>query len=138
MSISPRSRRIWPLFLALGLLVALVVAWTGAWFYFAAQAKAEFATWRERERQAGRQQDCRSFSVSGYPFQIGMHCEDASFEGEGSPVLKLTLPFVSTGVQVYDPNLLISDLKSPLNISERSGQNEYIVDWQVGRARMRG
>jgi len=138
MSISPRSRRSWPLFLALGLVVALVAAWTGLWFYLSAQAKAEFATWRERERQAGRQQDCTSFSVSGYPLQIEMHCTDASFEVEGSPVLKLTLPSVSAGVQVYDPSLLISDLKSPLNISERSGQNAYVVDWQLGQARVRG
>ena len=65
MSISPRSRRSWPLFLALGLVVALVAAWTGLWFYLAAQAKAEFATWRERERQAGRQQDCTSFPSAG-------------------------------------------------------------------------
>ena len=132
-----RSRR-WPLFLVLGLVVALAVAWTGFWFYAAAQAKTEIASWRERERQAGRRQDCASLSVGGYPFRIEVRCADGSFELRGTPTLRLDLPSVLAVVQVYDPRLLIGEFKGPLNVSQQRGRNEFILDWDVGRASVRG
>ena len=132
-----RSRR-WPLFLVLGLVVALAVAWTGFWFYAAAQAKTEIASWRERERQAGRRQDCASLSVGGYPFRIEVRCADGNFELQGTPTLRLDLSSVLAVVQVYDPRLLIGEFKGPLNVSQQSGRNEFILDWDVGRASVRG
>jgi hypothetical protein len=134
---SPR-RRLWPLLLVFGLVVALFVAWTGLWFYAAARAKAEIAAWREHEHQAGRQQDCASLSVGGFPFRIEVRCTGADFELEGSPTVKLDLPSVLAMVQIYDPRLLISELTGPLRISERRGQADYVVDWSVGRASVRG
>jgi hypothetical protein len=134
---APR-RRFWPLFLVFGLVVALVVAWTGLWFYVAAQAKAEMATWRERERQAGRQQDCASLSVSGYPFRIEMRCAGAGFELKGTPAIRLDLPSVLAMVQIYDPKLLIIEFTGPLNVSQRRGQTDYVVNWNVGQASVRG
>jgi hypothetical protein len=131
-------RRSWPLFLVFGLVVALVVAWTGLWFYVAAQVKAEIATWRESERQAGRQQDCASLAVGGYPFRIEVRCAGAGFELEGTPAIKLDLPSVLAMVQIYDPKRLISELTGPLNISERRGQTDYVVNWNVGRASVHG
>jgi hypothetical protein len=135
---APPRRRLWPLFLIFGLVVALLIAWTGLWFHAAAQAKAEIAAWRERERQAGRQQDCASFAVGGFPFRIEVRCAGAGFELEGAPTTKLDLPAVLAMVQIYDPRLLISELTGPLNISERRGQTDYVVNWNVGRASVRG
>jgi hypothetical protein len=131
-------RRFWPLFLVFGLVVALVVAWTGLWFYAAAQTKTEIATWRERESQAGRQQDCKSLSVGGFPFRIEVRCAGASFELEAAPAVELDLPSVLAMVQIYDPKLLISELTGPLNVSQRRGQTDYVVNWKVGQASVRG
>src|SRR3989442_671826 len=66
--IAPRRR--WPLVLAFGFVAMLAVTWTGLWFYAAGRAKAEATAWREREQQAGRQQDCASQSVGGYPSEV--------------------------------------------------------------------
>jgi hypothetical protein len=104
-----RRRRFWPLLLASGLVVALAVAWTGLWFYAAAQAKAEIAAWFERERQTGRQQDCAALSVGGYPFRIEVRCAGASFELQEMPGYRLNLPSVLGMVQIYDPKLMISE-----------------------------
>jgi hypothetical protein len=41
-------------------------------------------------------------------------------------------------VQIYDPKLLISEFTAPLNISERGGQTSYVLNWNVGRASVRG
>ncbi len=133
----PRSRR-WPVFVVVGLVVVLAVAWTGFWFYAAAQAKTEFANWRERERQAGRRQDCASLSVAGYPFRIEVRCANGNFELEGTPTLRLEVPSALAMVQVYDPRLLISEFSGPVNVSQQNGGSEYILNWDVARASVRG
>ena len=96
-------RRFWPLLLVCGLALALVAAWTALWFYAAGQAKAEMAAWRERERQAGRQQDCASLSVGGYPMGIEVRCVGAGFEIEGTPSYRLDLPSVLATVRAHGP-----------------------------------
>jgi hypothetical protein len=108
------------------------------WFYAAGQAKAEMAAWRERERQAGRQQDCASLSVGGYPMGIEVRCVGAGFEIEGTPSYRLDLPSVLATVQVYDRKLLTSELTGPLKISAQRGDSDYLLDWNVGRVTMRG
>ena len=131
-------RRRWPLFLPFALVVMLGIAWTGLWFYAAGRAEAEIAAWRERERQAGRLQDCASQSVGGYPFRIEVRCGGATFELEGTPTLQLKLPFVLAAVQVYDPTLLIGEFTGPLEISEPGRPPTTIVNWSLGQASVRG
>src|SRR5262249_59918899 len=123
------ARRRWPLFLPVALMVVLAAAWTGLWFYAAARAEAEIALWRERERQAGRPQDCASQSIGGYPFRIEVRCSGASFELKGMPTLQLKVPLVLVAVQVYDPKLVIGEFTGPLEISEPGRPPAGIVDW---------
>src|SRR5262245_62584298 len=113
-----RRRRRWPLFLPFVLVVVLAAGWTGAWFYAAARAEAEIAAWRERERQAGRTQQCASQSIGGYPFRIEVRCSGAMFELKGMPTLQLKLPLALVAVQVYDPKLVIGEFTGPLEIAE--------------------
>src|SRR5207253_9309171 len=86
------SRRRWLLFLPFVLVVVLGIGWTGLWFHAAGRAETEIAAWRERERQAGRQQDCATQTLGGYPFRIEVHCGGALFELKGAPTLQLKLP----------------------------------------------
>ncbi|MBV8420304.1 MAG: DUF2125 domain-containing protein [Hyphomicrobiales bacterium] len=131
-------RRRWPLFLPFALMVLLAAAWTAVWFYAAARAEAEIAVWRERERQAGRAQDCASQSIGGYPFRIEVRCGGASFELKGTPTLQLKLPLAVVAVQVYDPKLLIGEFTGPLEISEPGGPAAGIVNWTSAQASVRG
>jgi hypothetical protein len=131
-------RRRWLLFLPSALMVLLAAAWTGLWFYAAGRAEAEMAAWRERERQAGRTQDCASQSIGGYPFRIEVRCSGASFELKGTPTLQLKLPVALVAVQVYDPKLLIGEFTGPLEISEPGRPPAAMVDWNLGQASVRG
>jgi hypothetical protein len=133
-----RRPRRWPLFLPFALVLVLAAGWTGVWFYAAARAETEVTAWRERERQAGRQQQCASQSIAGYPFRIEVRCNGAAFELKGSPTLLLKLPFVLAAVQVYDPSLLISEFSGPLEISEPGRAPGAIVTWSLGQASVRG
>jgi hypothetical protein len=131
-------RRHWLLFLPFALVVLLAAAWTGVWFYAAARAEAEIALWRERERQAGRAQDCASHSIGGYPFRIEVRCVGASFELRGTPTLQLKLPLAVVAVPVYDPKLLIGEFTGPLEISGPGGPPAGIVNWTSAQASVRG
>jgi hypothetical protein len=131
-------RRRWLLFLPFALMVLLAAAWTGVWFYADTRAEAEIALWRERERQAGRAQDCASQSIGGYPFRIQVRCGGASFELKGTPTLQLKLPLAVVAVQVYDPKLLIGEFTGPLEISEPGRPPAGIVSWTLAQASVRG
>ena len=133
----PRRRR-WPLFLPFAIVVLLAVAWTGLWFYAAARTETEIAAWRAREWQAGRFQDCASQTIGGYPFRIEVRCGAATFELKGAPTLRLTLPSVLVAAQIYDPTLLISEFTGPLDISEPDRPPQYIANWNLGQASVRG
>ena len=130
-----RRRRLWPLFIPFGLVVLLAVAWTALWFYAAGRAETEIAAWRASERQAGRQQDCASQSIEGYPFRIEVRCGGAGFELKGTPTLQLKLPRVLAAVQVYDPKLLISEFTGPLEIAEpgRAARRHRQLDSRPGQ-----
>ena len=80
------------MFVPLGLVVLLAIAWTALWFYASGRAETEIAAWRAAERQAGRLQNCASQSIAGYPFRIEVRCGGASFELKGTPTLQLKLP----------------------------------------------
>jgi hypothetical protein len=132
-----RSRR-WLLLVPIALVLALAAAWTGLWFYAAGRAETEIVAWREREAKAGRQQQCASESIGGYPFRIEVRCNDAAFELRGSPTITFKLPFVLVAVQVYDPGLLISEFRGPVAFSEPAGPPSFVADWTLGRASVRG
>lgn len=132
------GRRRWPLFLPFAIVVLLAVAWTGLWFYAAARTETEIAAWRAREWQAGRSQDCASQSIGGYPFRIEVRCGAATFELKGAPTLRLALPSVLVAAQIYDPTLLISEFAGPLRISEPDRPPQYIANWNLGQASVRG
>jgi hypothetical protein len=133
-----RRRRLWPLFIPFGLVVLLAVAWSALWFYAAGRAETEIFAWRASERQAGRQQDCASQSIEGYPFRIEVRCGGAGFELRGTPTLQLKLPRVLAAVQVYDPKLLISEFTGPLEVAEPGRAPAAIVNWTLGQASVRG
>ena len=67
-------RRLWPLLLPFGVLVILAAGWSGLWFSAAERAKAEVASWRQHEHDAGRHQACASQSFGGYPFRVELRC----------------------------------------------------------------
>ena len=131
-------RRRWPLFLPFALVVLLAAGWTAVWFYAAARAEQEIASFREREFKAGRLQDCASQSIGGYPFRIEVRCGAATFTFNGTPTVELKLPSVLAAVQVYDPGLLIAEFSGPLNVSEPGRAPAYVVNWSLGQASARG
>src|SRR6476620_6691092 len=136
---APRpSRRLWPVFVPVVLVVLLAAGWTALWVYAAGRAETELAAWRASERQAGRLQDCASQSIGGYPFRIEVRCGGASFELKGKPTLQLKLPLLLAAVQVSAPELLISEFTGTLAVAEPGRPPAAILNWTLGQASVRG
>src|SRR5260370_4002386 len=114
-------RRRWLLFLPFALVVLLAAAWTGVWFYAAARAEAEIAVWRERERQAGRAQDCASHSIGGFSFRIEVRFGGGAFSAQGTPPPPPHPPPPLVAPPVPDPQLLLAGGFRPPPNSPTSG-----------------
>jgi hypothetical protein len=136
--LAPR-RRLWPVFLPLGIVVALALLWSGLWFLATGATETTIAGWREREAKVGRIYACEKQTIGGFPFRIEVRCADPAVElrRENPPVaLKATdLVVVS---QVYQPTLLITEFTGPMTIAEPGQPPSHIANWTLGQSSVRG
>ena len=138
---TPR-RRLWPVFIVPGLVLAAAVAWSGFWFYAASHVDEKFDEWRAREAKSGRAYDCASRSVAGFPFRMEVNCT--------SPVVTLTsqtadqvqliarLKDILVVAQVYDPTKIIAEFTGPASIAGRDEAPSFAANWTTGRASAAG
>ena len=78
MSLAPRRRPLWRLFIVPALLLIAAAAWSAFWFYAASQVDASADAWRAQEAKSGRIYDCAKRSVAGFPFRLEVRCDGAS------------------------------------------------------------
>lgn len=132
-------RRRWPVFLPLALVVALGLAWSGFWYFAAAQAETTLTAWREREAKAGRIHSCASQSIGGYPFRIEVRCTDPATELRGNgEAVALRAKDLLAAVQVYDPTLVISEFTGPMSIAAAGQPVSYEANWTLAQSSVRG
>lgn len=138
-ALTPRRRRLWPVFIVPAVVVLAALGWTGFWFYAAGQAETLIDGWRAREARAGRQFDCGNRSVGGYPFRIEVRCGDARAAFDGiDPPMTLRLGEMLVIGQIYDPKLLIAEFTSPMTMAERGQPPSLIAQWKLAQASVRG
>jgi hypothetical protein len=146
MTLAPRRRPLWRLFIMPVLLVIAALAWSAFWFYAASQVDAKADAWRAQEAKSGRVYDCAHRSVAGFPFRLEVRCDGASVAlrsqsagqvaAQSSVTAKLSEILVVA--QVYDPKLLIAEFTAPATISDRAGQPSMVVNWSKGRSSVVG
>ena len=130
MTLAPRRRPLWRLFIMPVLLVIAAMAWSAFWFYAASQVDAKADAWRAQEAKSGRVYDCGKRSVAGFPFRLEVRCSDASVAllsqtaGQAAAQTPITarLGEILVVAQVYDPKLLIAEFTAPATIVDRGRQ----------------
>jgi hypothetical protein len=106
------SRRI----LFLGVFAALLVAgYSGVWFYLADRLETTSRAVIASLNHNGVKAECTNSSARGYPFRIGIFCEQVSFEDANNGIMASAGNFRSAG-QIYDPMRLIAELDGPARI----------------------
>src|SRR6516225_767863 len=119
MTLAPRRRPLWPVFIVPGLVLIAAIAWSGFWFYAASQVDVMADAWRAREAKSGRVYDCARRSVAGFPFRLEIRCEGASVSlvrqtaGQQRAPITAKLGEILAVAQVYDPKLVIAEFTAP-------------------------
>jgi hypothetical protein len=142
MTLAPRRRPLWRLFIMPVLLVIAAAAWSGFWFYAASQVDEKADAWRAQEAKSGRVYDCARRSVAGFPFRLEVRCDGASVvlqSQAAAPTQPVTarLGQILVVAQVYDPKLVIAEFTAPARISDRSGAS-MLVNWRTARSSVVG
>src|SRR5882757_8601258 len=143
MTIAPRRRPLWRLFIMPVLLLIAAAAWSAFWFFAASQVDVAADAWRAQEAKSGRIYDCAKRSVAGFPFRLEVRCDGASVSlvsqtaGAGAPVTA-KLGEILVVAQVYDPKLLIAEFTAPATVSERGLAPSMTVNWSKARSSVTG
>jgi hypothetical protein len=145
MTLAPRRRPLWRLFIMPVLLVIAALAWSAFWFYAASQVDAKADAWRAQEAKSGRVYDCAKRSVAGFPFRLEVRCSGASVElrsqtadqAAAQTPVTARLGEILVVAQVYDPKLLIAEFTAPAVIVDR-GQQSMLVNWSKARSSVVG
>src|SRR5450432_498036 len=142
MTLAPRRRPLWRLFIMPVLLLVAAIAWSGFWFFSASQVDVRAAAWRAQEAKSGRVYDCAKRSVAGFPFRLEVRCDGASVSltSQTANQMPVTaqLGEILVVAQVYDPKLLIAEFTAPATISDRGQQPTMIVNWSKARSSVFG
>ena len=142
MTLAPRRRPLWRLFIMPVLVLVAAAAWSGFWFYAASQVDDKADAWRAQEAKSGRVYDCSRRSVAGFPFRLEVRCDGVSVvlqSQAAAPTQPVTakLGQILVVAQVYDPKLVIAEFTAPAQISNRSGAS-MLVNWRTARASVVG
>jgi hypothetical protein len=146
MTIAPRRRPLWRLFIMPILLLIAAAAWSAFWFFAASQVDVRADAWRAQEAKSGRVYDCAKRSVAGFPFRLEVRCDGASVTllsqtaaqaATRSPITA-QLGEILVVAQVYDPKLLIAEFTAPATISDRGRQTSMIVNWSKAHSSVVG
>src|SRR4030088_908127 len=146
MTIAPRRRPLWRLFIMPILLLIAAAAWSAFWFFAASEVEVRADAWRAQEAKSGRVYDCARRSVAGFPFRLEVRCNGASVSlqsqtaGQTATQAPITaeLGEILVVAQVYDPKLLIAEFTAPATISDRGQQPSMVVNWSKARSSVVG
>ena len=146
MTLAPRRRPLWRLFIMPVLVLIAAAAWSAFWFYAASEVEVAADAWRAQEAKSGRVYDCASRSVAGFPFRLEVRCAGASVllvsqtAGQAATRTPITaqLGEILVVAQVYDPKLLIAEFTAPATIADRGQQPSMIVNWSKARSSVLG
>src|SRR6195952_2845560 len=142
-TLAPRRRSLWRLFIMPVLLLVAAIAWSAFWFYAASKVDETADAWRAREAKSGRVYECAKRSLAGFPFRFEARCSGASVAlgsqtaGASRAPITAKLSEILVVAQVYDPKLLIAEFTAPATISGPD-RLSLMVNWSAARSSIVG
>ena len=146
MTLAPRRRRLWRLFIMPVLLLIAAAAWSAFWFFTASEVEVRADAWRAQEAKSGRVYDCARRSVAGFPFRLEVRCDGASVslssqtaeQAATQAMVSAKLREILVVAQIYDPKLLIAEFTAPATISGSGLQGSMLANWSKARSSVVG
>lgn len=121
--------------LMLTIICVLVFGGTALWYYAAEKLEETVQQVQLKLRAKGQFITCDNQQVRGYPFRIGIFCDEIDIEDKNTRQ-KLTSGALRTVAQIYDPGKLIVELDGPAQFNDPR-QGTFKINWQFLRASMR-
>jgi hypothetical protein len=143
LTLAPRRRSLWRLFIMPVLLLVAAAGWSAFWFYAASKVDETADAWRAREARSGRVYECAKRSLAGFPFRFEASCSGASVAllsqtaGASQAPITAKLSEILVVAQVYDPKLLIAEFTAPATISGPD-RLALTVNWSKARSSIVG
>lgn len=116
-------------------IVVAILAYTGAWFYFAREIELRTESALTRLTGSGIAAGCEEGTARGYPFRIGMFCERVFYDNPAGGVSVEAGAFRSAA-QVYAPWHVVGELDGPAMVEIRS-LPPLTIDWELLHASTR-
>jgi hypothetical protein len=126
----------------IAIIVIVIVAWTGAWFWAAGAASAYVKSLETADGVTTPRVSCGSFSITGYPFGLDATCTNATLVSSDTTV---TAAGVKATVLVYNPFHVLAFMQSPVTYDDAftgsRGRLDFadmeasarLTGWRIGR-----
>ena len=115
-----------------GVVVGLVVAYSALWLFLANRLETEADQVIAQAAANGTIIECVGRDAGGYPFRLGLFCEETGLEANGTVV---NAGAFRSAAQIYRPGLVISEIEGPLTVQGAGTTVE--AQWDRARASTR-
>lgn len=114
------------------IVVVLFAILTGFWFYAASELDRVTSRAIEDAGENGVLVSCEGRDVVGYPFRLGLKCDDLTVSVPGNG-LEVDAGAFRSAAQIYQPNRVVSELDAPVLI-EQAGSPPVELAWELAQA----
>ncbi|MEN3792910.1 DUF2125 domain-containing protein [Fulvimarina sp. MAC3] len=114
------------------IVVVLFAILTGFWFYAASELDRVTSRAIENAERDGILVSCDGRDVVGYPFRLGLVCDDLSVIVPRNGV-EVDAGSFRSAAQIYQPNLVVSELSAPVRI-ETAGELPVDLNWELAQS----
>lgn len=109
------------------LALVLIAIWTAVWFYMADQLQSQTRSVLSQMRSNGATAECADDRVAGYPFRLGMICEEIAYGDDGRTVRAGQLRITA---KITDLSDMAGELQGPLDL-ELPGLDPAVMNWDT-------
>lgn len=92
-------------------IVFLFCGYAFAWFYVAGMLRDRFVEFIDAANASGLEVECRNARAGGFPFRIGLFCDETRYADPGQ--FALSAEGVRSAAQVYNPFLVVAEVDGP-------------------------
>jgi hypothetical protein len=126
---SSKTSFLHPMAWLLIVILALIAGWTALWFFAASKVEDKVNAYMDKSADRGVEIICDNKAVKGYPFRIGLFCDDVAVIRPDKEFL-FSAGGLRTAAQIYKPNHMIVELDAPARI-KRQGLAELEINWSL-------
>ena len=95
-----------------GFVIILFILWFAGWFVFASYADGWVEKAIKRVDQRGIRIECNNRSIKGFPFRIGVNCDDLNISHKRD-VYRFETGKLRTAAQLYAPGKIVAEIDGP-------------------------